>query len=280
MASEGVKDWDLPLPTSSDSGEEEQEVDQLQYYVSRMAYRPVDPPKARPRTEEIALPTGHRLVSTYYDYKDIYDPQQRAHRMKRLAAKYEAISADQMENIVRIKKLKEKKKECLELKKQMLYYDMINKLEKQCRSQYLHFLIKKFAEFIANMATSMEIPKELAEPYGRMQRGIFCNIIKLVGIKPKSPMAFYYNTQDANEYEVCHNLAHALLSLIIKALDAAVKKDPSELESMNCGTDVTEMDNYIKERLMCAAAKKIRNNRTNKKSMCRVYQECDDFARC
>jgi len=124
-------------------------------------------------------------------------------------------------------------------------------------------LIKKFAKFIAHLATTMRIPPQLVDPYARMQRGIFCNILLAIGVQPTSQSAIYYTSQDAIEYDVCHRLAHALLSLIIKALDSAATRDPNELVKP---ADMDfEMDNHIKRRLMCAAEKKLMYERRRKK---------------
>lgn len=148
-------------------------------------------------------------------------------------------------------------------RKQELYYEMLTKLEHQCRSQYLNVLLKKFANFIAKLATKMRIPPQLIEPYARMQRGIFCNILLAIGVQPTNQSSIYYTSQEALKYEVCHKLAHALLSLIIKALDSAATKDPEE-DPPSEGD--FEMDNYIKDRLMCAAEKKIINERAQNKA--------------
>lgn len=134
---------------------------------------------------------------------------------------------------------------------------MLTKLEQQCRNQYLNVLIEKFANFMAKLATTMSIPPTLVEPYARMQRGIFCNILLAIGVQPKNQAAIYYNTEEAAEYEMCHKLSHALLSLIIKALDSASTRDPKEVAPL---TIDIEMDKYIKDRLMCAAEKKVNNS--------------------
>lgn len=133
---------------------------------------------------------------------------------------------------------------------------MLNKLERQCRIQYLNVLIDKFANFIAKLATTMRIPPNLVDPYARMQRGIFCNILLAIGVQPTSQAAIYYNTKEGSEYEVCHKLSHALLSLIIKALDSASTRNAEDMEPIEADF---EMDNYIKDRLMCAAEKKVQN---------------------
>lgn len=160
-------------------------------------------------------------------------------------------------------KTKERRKEDFLKRKQELYYNMLTKLERQCRTQYLNVLIKKFAKFIAHLATTMRIPPQLVDPYARMQRGIFCNILLAIGVQPTSQSAIYYTSQDAIEYDVCHRLAHALLSLIIKALDSAATRDPNEV-CKPVDMDF-EMDNHIKRRLMCAAEKKLMYERRRKK---------------
>lgn len=161
-----------------------------------------------------------------------------------------------MEQVIRSSKAKARQKEDLLKKKQELYYEMLTKLERQCRTQYLNVLIKKFGNFIAKLATTMRIPPTLVEPYARMQRGIFCNILLAIGVQPASQAAIYYNTEEGSEYEVCHKLSHALLSLIIKALDSASTRNPDDMQPIEADFD---MDNYIKERLMCAAEKKVQN---------------------
>lgn len=173
-------------------------------------------------------------------------------------------------------KKKERRKEDFLKRKQELYYNMLTKMERQCRSQYLNVLIKKFAKFIAHLATTMRIPPQLVDPYARMQRGIFCNILLAIGVQPTSQSAIYYTSQDAIEYDVCHRLAHALLSLIIKALDTAATREPNEAPKPTADLDF-KMDNYIKERLMCAAKKKIRNEQRRKRQTTlnlSAFQKC------
>ncbi|XP_017054971.1 uncharacterized protein LOC108097281 [Drosophila ficusphila] len=279
MASENVSDWDEPLPTSTDSLPEEEDPDpcaeenvkrrqeenlaKLQSYVRRMAYQPAMPPKAKPYDVALSKPKMHTLIDNYEQFKDVYDPKLRAKRIKRMLGKYNAITTEQLEEILKSNKTKERKKEDFLKRKQELYYNMLTKLERQCRTQYLNVLIKKFAKFIAHLATTMRIPPQLVDPYARMQRGIFCNILLAIGVQPTSQSAIYYTSQDAIEYDVCHRLAHALLSLIIKALDSAATRDPNEL-AKPADMDF-EMDNHIKRRLMCAAEKKLMYERRRKK---------------
>lgn len=161
-----------------------------------------------------------------------------------------------MADLISASKAKERKKQEISKRKQEIYYGMLTKLEQQCRNQYLNVLIEKFANFVAKLATTMSIPPTLVEPYARMQRGIFCNILLAIGVQPKNQAAIYYNTEEAAEYEMCHKLSHALLSLIIKALDSASTRDPKDVPPL---TIDIEMDKYIKDRLMCAAEKKIAN---------------------
>lgn len=182
----------------------------------------------------------------------------------------------QLEDVLKSTKKKEQKKEDFLKRKQELYYAMLSKMERQCRTQYLNVLIKKFAKFISHLATTMRIPPKLVDPYARMQRGIFCNILLAIGVQPSTQSAIYYTSQDAIEYDVCHRLAHALLSLIIKALDTAATQDPNEVGKTPAEMDF-KMDNYIKERLMCAAKKKIRNEQRRKKLATFNY---DAFFKC
>ncbi|XP_002134599.2 uncharacterized protein LOC108152491 [Drosophila miranda] len=271
MASSNVSDWDEPLPTSSlEEAEEEdpdycspsnrqrrqeENVDKLRSYVRRMAYQPSMPPKARPSDVTRSQPRMQDLMESYARFKDVYDPKLRAKRIKRMLGKYNAITTEQLGEVLKSNEMKERRKEDFLKRKQELYYNMLTKLERQCRTQYLNVLIKKFAKFIAHLATTMRIPPQLVDPYARMQRGIFCNILLAIGVQPTSQSAIYYTSQDAIEYDVCHRLAHALLSLVIKALDSAATRDPNEL-AKPVDMDL-EMDNHIKRRLMCAAEKKI-----------------------
>ncbi|KAH8343447.1 uncharacterized protein [Drosophila kikkawai] len=279
MASSNVSDWDEPLPTSTSSLPEEEDPDvcaeenvkkrqeetlsKLQSYVRRMAYRPAMPPKAKAYDVSLSKPKLHTLIDNYEQFKDVYDPKMRAKRMKRMLGKYNAITTEQLEEVLKGNKSKERRKEDFLKRKQELYYNMLTKLERQCRTQYLNVLIKKFAKFISHLATTMRIPPQLVDPYARMQRGIFCNILLAIGVQPTSQSAIYYTSQDAIEYDVCHRLAHALLSLIIKALDSAATRDPNEMAK---AADMDfEMDNHIRHRLMCAAEKKLMYERRRKK---------------
>ncbi|EDW26006.1 GL14182 [Drosophila persimilis] len=240
MASSNVSDWDEPLPTSSlEEAEEEdpdycspsnrqrrqeENVDKLRSYVRRMAYQPSMPPKARPSDVTRSQPRMQDLMESYARFKDVYDPKLRAKRIKRMLGKYNAITTEQLGEVLKSNEMKERRKEDFLKRKQELYYNMLTKLERQCRTQYLN-------------------------------RGIFCNILLAIGVQPTSQSAIYYTSQDAIEYDVCHRLAHALLSLVIKALDSAATRDPNEL-AKPVDMDL-EMDNHIKRRLMCAAEKKI-----------------------
>ncbi|XP_039500952.1 uncharacterized protein LOC120457420 [Drosophila santomea] len=279
MASSNVSDWDQPLPTSTDSLPEEEDPDvcaeenvkkrqeenlvKLQSYVRRMAYQPAMPLKVKPYDVALSKPKINTLADNYKQFKDVYDPKLRAKRIKRMLGKFNAITTEQLEQILKSNKTKERKKEDFLKRKQELYYNMLTKLERQCRTQYLNVLIKKFAKFISHLATTMRIPPQLVDPYARMQRGIFCNILLAIGVQPTSQSAIYYTSQDAIEYDVCHRLAHALLSLIIKALDSAATRDPNEMAK---AADMDfEMDNHIKRRLMCAAEKKLLYERRRKK---------------
>ncbi|XP_053951220.1 uncharacterized protein LOC128858753 [Anastrepha ludens] len=295
MASEGVQDWDEPLPSSStiepegeeeelmeDKKKEQENMKKLKLYVARMAYKPSPPPCVRPRIDQIAAAKKRIVVGNYVEHRQILSPKERRQRVKRLAGKYNVISTEQLEQIIKSQKCKERKREDLYKRKQELYYEMLTKLERQCRTQYLDVLVKKFSNFIAKLATTMQIPPQLVEPYSRMQRGIFCNILLAIGVQPTSQNAIYYNSPEAKEYEMCHKLAHALLSLIIKALDSASTKNPNDIVPEE--TDF-EMDHYIKDRLMCAAEKKIlstRNqahqtklNRSN--SLAAILKKCENF---
>ncbi|XP_030381855.1 uncharacterized protein LOC115629513 [Scaptodrosophila lebanonensis] len=295
MASSNATDWDEPLPSSPSSVEEEQDPDEcspknrkrrqeeniamLQSYVRRMAYQPSLPPRTKPYDVALARPKKHILMDNYEQFKDIYDPKLRAKRIKRMLGKYNAITTEQLEQILKLNKTKERRKENFLKRKQELYYSMLTKLERQCRTQYLNVLIKKFSKFIAHLATTMRIPPQLVDPYARMQRGIFCNILLAIGVQPTTQSAIYYTSQDAIEYDVCHRLAHALLSLIIKGLDTAATSKASEI-----ATPVEmdfEMDNYIKDRLMCAAEKKIMTERRRShKKKCKSNLNCNAFQRC
>lgn len=146
-------------------------------------------------------------------------------------------------------------------RKQEIYYDLLTKLEEQCRSQYLNVVLKKFSNFIAKLATTMHIPPTLIDPYARMQRGIFCNILLSIGVQPTHHAAIYYNTKEGSQYEVCHKLSHALLSIIIKALDLASTRKPEDNQPIELDFN---MDNYVKERLMWAAEKKVQNQSKSK----------------
>ncbi|XP_030378107.1 uncharacterized protein LOC115626782 [Scaptodrosophila lebanonensis] len=297
MASSKDIDWDEPLPSSPSSVEEEQDPDEcspdnrkrrkeenitmLQSYVRRMAYQPALPPKTKPYDVALAQPKKYTLADNYEQFKDIYDPKLRAKRLKRMLGKYNAITTEQLEQILKQNKTKERRKEDFLKRKQELYYTMLTKLERQCRTQYLNVLIKKFSKFIAHLATTMRIPPQLVDPYARMQRGIFCNILLAIGVQPTSQSAIYYTSQESIEYDVCHRLAHALLSLIIKALDMAATRKTNEYEKP--AETEFEMDNYIKDRLMCAAEKKLMNERRRnrkKKSQSLNYsafQKCEGF---
>lgn len=295
MASENVSDWDEPLPTSSTEEIEEEEdkdycspenrkkrqeenLSKLQSYVRRMAYQPAMPPKSKSYDVNLSKPKRHILLDNYKQFKNVYDPKLRAKRIKRMLGKYNAITTEQLEEILKSNKNKERRKEDYLKRKQELYYDMLTKLERQCRTQYLNVLIKKFAKFIAHLATTMRIPPQLVDPYARMQRGIFCNILLAIGVQPTSQSAIYYTSQDAIEYDVCHRLAHALLSLIIKALDSAATRDPNDIVKP---ADMDfEMDNYIKDRLMCAAEKKMMNERRRKRQTTTSIINYGAFEKC
>ncbi|KAL7745691.1 hypothetical protein ACLKA6_009897 [Drosophila palustris] len=292
MASSNVSDWDEALPTSSTEEAEEEDPDycspenrkkrqeenvsKLQSYVRRMAYQPALPPKARAYDVALSKPKRVTLEANYEQFKDYYDPKLRAKRIKRMLGKYNAITTEQLEDVLKNTKKKERRKEDFLKRKQELYYNMLSKMERQCRTQYLNVLIKKFAKFIAHLATTMRIPPQLVDPYARMQRGIFCNILLAIGVQPTSQSAIYYTSQDAIEYDVCHRLAHALLSLIIKALDTAATREPNDVTKPPADMDF-KMDNYIKERLMCAAKKKIRNEQRRKRLSTFNY---DAFQKC
>ncbi|ALC49057.1 CG15892 [Drosophila busckii] len=280
MASSNVSDWDEPLPTSTEEEAEEEDSDycspenrkkrkqqnlaKLQSYVRRMAYQPALPPKARAYDVALSQPKKYILQDNYEQFKDYYDPKLRAKRIERMLGKFNAITTEQLEEVLKNNKTKERRKEDFLKRKQELYYSMLSKMERQCRTQYLNVLIKKFAKFIAHLATTMRIPPQLVDPYARMQRGIFCNILLAIGVQPTSQSAIYYTSQDAIEYDVCHRLAHAMLSLIIKALDTAATREPADTVKPAADMDF-KMDNYIKERLMCAAKKKIRNEQRRKR---------------
>uniref|UniRef100_W8B5X5 Uncharacterized protein n=1 Tax=Ceratitis capitata TaxID=7213 RepID=W8B5X5_CERCA len=289
MASEGIDDWDEPLSSSStieaekeelmmeDKKKELKNMEMLKSYVARMAYKPSPPPHVKPRIDQIAGPQKRIIIDSYLEHAKVLTPKERRQRVRRLARKYNAISTEQLEQIIKTQKSKERKR------KQELYYEMLTKLERQCRTQYLNVLIKKFSNFIAKLATTMQIPPQLVEPYSRMQRGIFCNILLAIGVQPTNQNAIYYTTPEAMEYEVCHKLAHALLSLIIKALDSASTKNPDEIVPQE--TDF-EMDRYIKDRLMCAAEKKILSTRNqahqtklnNSNSLAAMLRKCENFS--
>ncbi|XP_067634907.1 uncharacterized protein [Eurosta solidaginis] len=295
MASEGIDDWDEPIPSTStmepedeesvleDKKKEQANMDKLKNYVARMAYKPAPPPSVRSRTDQISVAQKRIIADNYIDYGAVLTPKERRQRVKRLACKYNAISTEQLEQIIKNQKSKERKREDLYKRKQELYYEMLTKLERQCRTQYLNVLIKKFASFIAKLATTMQIPPQLVEPYSRMQRGIFCNILLAIGVQPTNQNAIYYTTPEAMEYEVCHKLAHALLSLIIKALDSASTKNPDEIVPHEPDF---EMDRYIKDRLMCAAEKKILSTRNQvhqsklnrSTSLAAMLKKCENFS--
>lgn len=160
----------------------------------------------------------------------------------------------ELEKCIRQQKAKDTQRGDIQKRKQEIYYNMLSKLERQSRLQYLIVVVNKFGNFIAKLATTMRIPATLVDPYARMQRGIFCNILLALGVQPSSQAAIYYNTSEGNEYEVYHRLSHALLSLIIKSLDSASTRRADYSQPIKVDFD---MDNYIKERLMCAAEKKI-----------------------
>ncbi|XP_037932170.1 uncharacterized protein LOC119669000 [Teleopsis dalmanni] len=283
MASSNVDSWDLPLPTSTSSTSVEEEeipdderrrnenMEKLKKYVDRMAYQPQPPYIAKPTFERLKEPKKHAVLYTAEYYADIMTPRLRGERMKNLAWKHNAITTEQLEDIIKNHKAKERRREDLLKRKQELYYEMLTKMERQCRTQYLNVLIQKFAKFIANLATTIKVPPQLVEPFNRMQRGIFCNILLAIGVHPNNQAAVYYTTKEAVEYEVCHKLAHALLSLIVKALDTAAAKNPEDIQPIQ---DIDfEMDNYIKDRLMCAAEKKIMHSRKERKARAiKVYK--------
>lgn len=158
-----------------------------------------------------------------------------------------------LEEEMRSKKAKKRQKKNILRRKQELYCEMLTKLELQCRAQYLNAVFKKFANFIAKLSTTMRIPPIFYEPYARMQRGILCNIYQSIGIEPTTQTGICYNSKEC-EYQVCYKLSHALLSLIIKALDLAATRNKNDEQPIE---NDFKMDNYIKERLMYAAERKI-----------------------
>ncbi|XP_065363949.1 uncharacterized protein LOC135957184 [Calliphora vicina] len=268
--SENIEDWDQPIPTPEESSEDFDEkltfekrqhnnnLNKLKEYVELMAYRPVKPPHVRPYTDSLSKPKKRSLVDNAKQFSEFMVPLERGKRLKRLASKHDTITVEQLEQIIRSEKTKERQKEDTLKRKQEIYYEMLTKLELQCRTQYLNVMLKKFANFIAKLATTLRIPATLVDPYARMQRGIFCNILQSIGVEQTTQAGIYYNTKEGSEYEVCHKLSHALLSLIIKALDLASTRNPDEIQPVE--TDF-KMDNYIKERLLSAAEKKIQSKK-------------------
>lgn len=110
MATSDVSDWDEPMPTSTSSEAEEENSDpcaeenkkkrqeenleKLQSYVRRMAYRPAMPPKARAYDVALSKPKMHTLIDNYEQFKDVYDPKLRSKRIKRMLGKYNAITTE------------------------------------------------------------------------------------------------------------------------------------------------------------------------------------------
>ncbi|XP_013102148.2 uncharacterized protein LOC106083576 [Stomoxys calcitrans] len=266
MASENVEDWDQPLPMpmdSPDSGDEglsyedrvyKANMGKLQKYVEKMCYAPVKPPKANLIIENLSKPKKIQIVCTAENYSQTAEPPERGQRYKRLASKYKTMTTDELQQIIRANNLKASQKENMQKRKHEIYYDMLNKLEQRSRSQYLKFLANKFINFVAKLATTMNIPSTLVDPYARMQRGLFCDILLAIGVQPSSQAAVYYNSKEASEYEVCHRLSHAILSLVIKALDSAATRNVDNLQPIQADFD---MDSYIKDRLMSAADRKV-----------------------
>ncbi|XP_073828092.1 uncharacterized protein [Musca autumnalis] len=264
-----TSDWDQPLPSSTEDEptdddrtfEEhrfQENMNKLKCYVDEMSYIPVKPANASPYTENLAKPKRTHVTTTAKEFADIVEPHERGRRLKYLASKFHTITTVELEKHIRLNKAKDMQKEDVQKRKQEIYYEMLSKLERQCRLQYLQVVVNKFGDFIAKLATTMRIPPTLVDPYARMQRGIFCNILLAIGVQPSSQAAIYYNTKEGNEYEVYHRLSHAILSLIIKALDSASTRMDNE---QPIRVDI-EMDNYIKDRLMCAAEKKIQTEIT------------------
>ncbi|XP_075170488.1 uncharacterized protein LOC142242855 [Haematobia irritans] len=265
MASENVNNWEEPLSDTSEEPNFEdnnyltyedhrckENMKKLHKYVEEMSYIPAKPPTASTYTENLSKPKKIHIISTAKDYGDI-EPQERSKRYKRSASKFNTITTDELEHVLRKDTFFDSQNEDIAKRKNQIYYEMLNKLERQSRTQYLKVLINKFTQFVAKLATSMSIPPTLFDPYARMQRGIFCNILLAIGVQPNSQLAIYYNTKEGNEYEVVHRLSHAILCLIIKALDAASKQNVNNTKPIEVDF---KLDSYIKDRIMCAAEKK------------------------
>ncbi|XP_061401082.1 uncharacterized protein LOC133336820 [Musca vetustissima] len=284
--------WDQPLSSSEseheateDEGQTFEEhrynenINKLKSYVDQMSYVPVKTPKASPYTEMLAKPKKTDVVHTAEEFANVVEPPERGERLRYLASKFQTITTDDLEKVIRQNKIKDLQKEDIAKRKQEIYYAMLTKLERQSRLQYLNVVVKKFADFIAKLATTMRIPPTLVDPYARMQRGIFCNILLAIGVQPNSQAAIYYNTPEGNDYEVYHRLSHAILSLIIKALDSASTRRSTD-DSHPIKVDF-DMDNYIRERLMCAAEKKIQAKMTtNEKGGNEKFAKLKKFDKC
>lgn len=287
MIREDLEDWDQPLPFSEEINETDdsqtyeerrhiENVKKLNKYVEQMAYAPPKATIATPYIEKLANPRERNLVSTADD-SNIVECRERGDRLKRLAGTFTTTTTEydawifplykrytyihfffssyrELEKTIRTIKFKDLKKEDILKRKHEIYYTMLDKLERQSRSQYLNVLINKFSNVIANIATTMYIPPHLVDPYARMHRGIFCNTLLAIGIQPKSQTCIYYNTKEGSEYEEYHRLSHAILGLIIKALDSASMRKTNAVQPMEV---VFNADNFLKDRLICAAEKKL-----------------------
>ncbi|EDW52955.1 GM12580 [Drosophila sechellia] len=281
MASSNVSDWDEPLPTSTESLPEEEdpdvcaeenvkkrreeELDKLELYVKRMAYQPTLPPKVKPYDVALSKPKMHTLIDNYEQFKDVYDPKLRAKRIKRMLGKYNAITTEQLEQILKSNKTKERKKEDFLKRKQELYYNMLTKLERQCRTQYLNVLIKKFAKFISHLATTMRIPPQLVDPYARMQRGIFLQHPAGHRCAAHLTVGHLLHQPRCHRVRCVPSAAHPLLQFDYSRCGTSAALQGSQRAGQAQQNMDFEMDNHIKRRLMCAAEKKLVYERRRKK---------------
>lgn len=106
MASEGVTDWDEPLPTSESTEDADQkemtyneciqqeQMRKLQKYLDMMAYEPITPPRGRPRSESLAKPKQRRLTHILEHQMAVTTPKMKRDRIKSMVGWTDTITTE------------------------------------------------------------------------------------------------------------------------------------------------------------------------------------------
>lgn len=255
----------------SDSVSEEEEKTDLEKFYERLAYNIPDGPKVRERTTALAQPTKHHITGLYDQYKNVLSPIGRKKRIERKVIQYNAMTTEDLENVVKKREVEKIKQAKNEKKKGVVYRSLLHKLEIKCREKFISDVYQKYADVISKDPSIVdENFKFQPDNIQRVIDYIFYNLLASLKIHPDS------RDNDRSLYRaIATIIALSILDVLYEAQTEEDKDDgENQLDKadndISCG--ILPCDD-IKKRAMLGAEVKVCSSAKRKKVRSKAFEQ-------